>query len=213
MDKENLTVRLYRQNHFGCKIRDVSVLSDGYRDPAPFPLRLVQEFLNTNDNEGKHERFASPGALRDWLGEHGLIDPASEITGEQLTQAIELRESLRALAAVHNQLPADAAGAIRVVNQAAADARLMPSLTSPDELALEPQVPGVAGALGRIVAVVHQAIADDTWTRLKACERDSCRWAFYDHSKNRSGRWCHSAVCGNRERSRRAYHRRRAALG
>jgi predicted RNA-binding Zn ribbon-like protein len=182
------------------------------KDPAPSPLRLVQEFLNTNNIEGGHERFVSPGALRDWLADHGLIDPATEIPGAQLTQAIALRESLRALTAIHNQLPADSAGAIKVVNQAAADARLLPRLTSPDELALEPQVPGVAGALGRIVAVVHKAVADGTWTRLKACERDSCRWAFYDHSKNQSGRWCHSAVCGNRERSRRAYHRRRATL-
>jgi predicted RNA-binding Zn ribbon-like protein len=183
------------------------------KDPAPAPLRLVEEFLNTNNIEGGHEGLRSPGALRDWLIDHGLIDRATEPTIEQLSQAIELRESLRALAAVHNQLPADSAAAIRVVNQAAADARLVPRLTSPDELVLEPQVPGVAGAFGRIVALVHKAVADGTWTRLKACERDSCRWAFYDHTKNQSGRWCHSAVCGNRERSRRAYHRRRTALG
>jgi predicted RNA-binding Zn ribbon-like protein len=173
----------------------------------------VQEFLNTNDIEGGHERFASRGALRDWLVDHELVDPAAETTDGQLTQAIELRESLRALTAAHNQLPADTARAIMIVNQIAADAQLIPSLSSPDDLALEPNAPGLAGALGRIVAVVHGAIADGTWPRLKACERDSCRWAFYDHSKNQSGRWCHSALCGNRERSRRAYHRRRAASG
>ena len=89
----------------------------------------------------------------------------------------------------------------------------MPRLTTADEFAIEPQAAGVAGALGRIVAVVYEAIANGTWERLKACEPDSCRWAFYDHSKNQSGRWCHSAICGNRERSRRAYHRRRTAGG
>jgi predicted RNA-binding Zn ribbon-like protein len=171
----------------------------------------VQEFLNTTNLEAEHERFSSPGALRDWLVEHGLLDLATRPTSKELMQAIELREAIRALTAVHNQLPADAAGAIRVLNQAGAAARLVPRLTSPDELAIEPQAPGVAGALGRIVAAVHQAIAHGTWERLKACERDSCRWAFYDHSKNRSGRWCHPSICGTRERSRRAYHRRRAA--
>ena len=44
---------------------------------------------------------------------------------------------------------------------------------------------------------------------MKACERDSCRWVFYDRSKNRSGSWCDPADCGTRERSRRAYRRRR----
>jgi predicted RNA-binding Zn ribbon-like protein len=183
----------------------------GRRDPAPPPLLLVQEFLNTNDIDAAHDRFASPGALADWLVEHGLLVRGTPASNEQLLRAIELREAVRALAAAHNRLPADTAGAIKILNEAAADARLVPRLTAPDELALEPQAPGLTGALGGIVAVVHQAIADGTWERLKACERDSCRWAFYDHSKNRSGRWCHPAVCGNRERSRRAYHRRRDA--
>src|SRR3712207_8580100 len=34
--------------------------------------------------------------------------------------------------------------------------------------------------------------------RLKACPWDSCQWAFYDQSRNRSGVWCNMAVCGNR---------------
>jgi predicted RNA-binding Zn ribbon-like protein len=182
----------------------------GLRDPAPGELRLVQEFLNTNDIEADRERFASPGALRDWLAENGLLDPAAVAASEELGNAIELREALRALAAAHNQLSTDTASALRVLNQVAANAQLLPRLTSAEQVALEPQAPGVAGALGRIVAIVQQAIADGTWRRLKACERDSCRWAFYDHSKNQSGRWCHAAICGNRERSRRAYRRRRS---
>ena len=78
---------------------------------------------------------------------------------------------------------------------------------------LEPTAAGVDAALGHIVAAVHAAIAEDTWPRLKACERDVCRWAFYDHSKNRSGHWCSMAGCGSREKNRRAYRRRRASRG
>jgi predicted RNA-binding Zn ribbon-like protein len=180
------------------------------RDPAPGALRFVEEFLNTNDTEGDRELFASPGALRDWLAERVLLEPGTPTASEDLTNAIELRDALRSLAAAHNQLPTDAAGAVKVLNEVAANARLVPRLTPAQELAIEPQAPGVAGALGRLVAFVHQAVADGTWGRLKACERDSCRWAFYDQSKNQSGRWCHPAICGNRERSRRAYHRRRS---
>lgn len=51
--------------------------------------------------------------------------------------------------------------------------------------------------------------SEGSWPRLKACGRDSCRWVFYDRSKNRSGCWCDPADCGTRERSRRAYQRRR----
>ena len=45
----------------------------------------------------------------------------------------------------------------------------------------------------------------EEWTRLKVCARDSCRWAFYDTSRNRSGRWCSMAGCGNIVKMRRAY--------
>jgi predicted RNA-binding Zn ribbon-like protein len=75
-------------------------------------------------------------------------------------------------------------------------------------LRLEPAAGGIAGALGQIAAGVYAAVADGVWERFKACDRDTCRWAFYDHSKNRSGRWCSMGVCGNREKSLRAYRRR-----
>jgi predicted RNA-binding Zn ribbon-like protein len=49
-----------------------------------------------------------------------------------------------------------------------------------------------------LFAAVAAAMADGSWSRLKACRRHACRWAFYDHSRNRSGTWCSMAVCGNR---------------
>jgi predicted RNA-binding Zn ribbon-like protein len=75
---------------------------------------------------------------------------------------------------------------------------------------LEPDAGGVDGALGRLLAIVHVSIADGTWSRLKACREDSCEWAFYDHTKNRSGAWCDMGVCGNRAKAR-AFRERTAA--
>lgn len=184
--------------------------SPGLRDPAPPALRLVQQFLNTNDIEAARESFQSPEALREWLVEHELLDSGIHLDREDLAVAIELREALRALLCAHNGLPADTEAALEVINHRTRQSRLAPRLVETDQLALEPGAVGIAAALGRILALVYDAISAGTWPRMKACERDDCRWAFYDHSKNRSGRWCHSAICGNRERSRRAYRRRRA---
>ena len=75
---------------------------------------------------------------------------------------------------------------------------------------LEPDAGGVDGALGRLLAIVHASIADGTWSRLKACREHTCEWAFYDHTKNRSGAWCNMGVCGNRAKAR-AFRERRAA--
>jgi len=122
-------------------------------------------------------------------------------------RARELREAIRALAAAHNGEPADA-GATATLNRAAERAGLRPVLGDDGTLRIEPSAGGLDGELGRVVAAVHMAVADGTWERVKTCERDSCRWLFYDHSKNRSGRWCSMGACGNKEKSARAYRRR-----
>jgi predicted RNA-binding Zn ribbon-like protein len=52
------------------------------------------------------------------------------------------------------------------------------------------------------------AEAEGTWERLKVCHNEECRWAFYDASKNRLGRWCNMDVCGARHKMR-AYRERK----
>ena len=47
-----------------------------------------------------------------------------------------------------------------------------------------------------------RAMADGSWSRVKSCRNDTCRWLFYDHSRNRSGTWCTMAICGSRMKSR-----------
>jgi predicted RNA-binding Zn ribbon-like protein len=74
---------------------------------------------------------------------------------------------------------------------------------------LEPQGgDGMQAAIGRLLAIAYDAALDGTWQRLKVCRNDTCRWAFYDSSRNRSGAWCTMAICGNRMKGR-AFRRRR----
>jgi predicted RNA-binding Zn ribbon-like protein len=180
----------------------------GDRAPAPEPLRLVQRFVNTTDLEDGTDELRDPAALAAWLRAAGLL-ASGDADAADHARAIALREAIRDLVAAHGGLPHDP-GAVEVVDAAARRAGLRPVLADPFSARLEPTAGGVDGALGRIVAVIHAAIADGTWERLKACERDVCRWAFYDRSKNRSGHWCATSVCGQREKNRRAYRRRRA---
>ncbi len=53
------------------------------------------------------------------------------------------------------------------------------------------------------------SLHEGTWSRLKACAAEDCQFAFYDHSKNRSGHWCTMAECGNRAKVR-SYRARQA---
>jgi predicted RNA-binding Zn ribbon-like protein len=181
----------------------------GDRAPAPEPVRLVQRFINTWDREGA-ELLGSPQALREWLVGAGLLPEDAVLDGDAFRYALVVREALRELVAANTGLAFDPA-AVDVVNDAARRAHLHPVLLAPAESAQQVLAGGVDGALGAIVAVVHEAIADASWSRLKACERSTCRWAFYDRSRNGSGQWCSMAVCGSREKNRRAYRRRRDA--
>ena len=176
-------------------------------EPAPGRLGVLQRFLNTVAPECNQEMLHSPRRLRIVLAELGLVSPAAPVSEEDLRRALELREALRALALANNDVRA-APDAEHVVEQAAAGAlgiRFvdgMPLFVGSER--------GVPGALATLAGIVAEAAAAGTWPRLKACPAEACGWVFYDHSRNRSGRWCDSTVCGNRAKTR-AYRRRRRA--
>ncbi len=173
-------------------------------NPAPGALETVRGFVNSRDVDEDVERLATPAALAGWLDEHalgGAGEDLSAATEADLRRAIALREALRAHLAANHGAPL-AGEAVATLDAAAARARLQLRFTGPGETSLEPAAGGVDGALGRLLAIVARAIADGTWPRLKVCPAETCQWAFYDASRNRSAVWCDMRVCGNRAKVR-----------
>ena len=176
-------------------------------EPAPGRLEVLRRFLNTVAPEWKQEMLHSPQRLRVVLAELELVSPAASVSEDDLRRALELREALRALVLANNGIPA-APGAEHVVEQAAAGGLGIRFVDGVPRLVGSER--GVAGALATLAGIVAEAAAAGTWPRLKACPAEACGWVFYDRSRNRSGRWCDSTVCGNRAKTR-AYRRRRRA--
>jgi len=172
---------------------------------APGELELVRQFLNTIDLEDGIEEIGTPAELAAWLAEHGLGNGRLLDDGD-VRRAIAMRESLRALTLANNGEPL-AAEAIPTLNSIAGGAQLLVRFDERGETALAPAGEGAEAALGELLAIVFRSMADGSWNRLKACRADTCQWAFYDRSKNRSGTWCSMAVCGNRAKAR-AYRER-----
>ena len=171
---------------------------------APGGLRLVQDFVNTADLEAPEDDWSAPGAFADWAAAKGL--PAvGEITDDDLDWARTVREALRDTIEVNNGHDPDP-DAAKVLDEAGVRARFAlcfdTGCDSGCEGRLEPRAPGVDGTIGMVLAEVYKAMENGTWTRLKACQRQTCRWAFYDQARNRSGKWCSMAVCGNREKAK-----------
>jgi predicted RNA-binding Zn ribbon-like protein len=94
------------------------------------------------------------------------------------------------------------AQAVEIVNRAAGELPLQLRFGPDGEPILGPRPDGVRGALAALLAGIALAKAQGTWSRLKVCSSDTCQWAFYDRSKNHSGRWCSMQVCGNRTKTR-----------
>ena len=176
-----------------------SSVQPGGRRPAPGELALVQAFINSHfDLEVNHgaELLASPTALQAWLRRHGLLGRTDGVTETDLRRAIELREGLRELAA-GRAIELDRGGPVEV------------RITTDGPRYTRVENAGAAGALGLILAITGQAMIEGTWARLKVCPGEHCGWAFYDHSRNQSGRWCSMAVCGGRAKAKAHYRRRR----
>jgi predicted RNA-binding Zn ribbon-like protein len=179
------------------------------RQDAPGDLELVRAFVNTLDIEQGTEELSTPAELGEWLSANGLASATVRPTAADLRRAIRLREALREVLLSHSHGAPEPAGAWRTLDGAADRAHLRVRFDPSGAALVEPDTKGVDAALGRLLAIVHGAIAQDTWRRLKACRLHTCEWAFYDHTKNHSGAWCNMAVCGNRAKAR-AYRERRA---
>jgi predicted RNA-binding Zn ribbon-like protein len=179
------------------------------RQEAPGELEHVRAFVNTLDVLPGTEELTGAGELRRWLSEHGFGSSRMRVTGDDLGRAIALREALRAVLISHTEGTLAPPDASRTLDEAAERARLSLRFDEHGGAAVEPAAGGVDGALGRLLVIVHGALAQGTWTRLKACRDDTCEWAFYDHTKNHSGTWCTMQSCGNRAKAR-AYRDRRA---
>jgi len=170
----------------------------------------VQAFVNTVDFENGVEELTGPEQLRDVLVGLGVLpDDHPALGAADLARALEVREALRALLLGNNGIEVERR-TLATLEDAACRGRLVVRFDEEGRPDLLPDAPGVDGALGRIVGVVHTAMADGSWRRLKACPRHICRWVFYDRSKNCSSRWCAMSVCGNRIKTSR-YRKRRSA--
>ena len=169
---------------------------------APGRLDRVREFVNTIDFEkpGRDERLGDSSTAAAWLSEFGFTDP---LGAEELATLREFREAVRAILLANNgDGDPDLAwrGLAELAHRTPVDVVIEPE----GGCRLAPCTDGGAAAVkADLLATIYDAVRDGSWRRLKACRKQSCLWAFYDHSKNGSGAWCSMATCGNRMKAQR----------
>ena len=165
---------------------------------APGALELLRRFCNSSNPENGAERFRDPDQLDAWLDGEGLSPVRVDRAG--LRRVIRFRGRLRALAVANRDGRVDQAAFDSLVSELGAGSLRL--VTDEGGLVLTGHGRGASRLLAHLASIIVIAQADGSWSRLKACTNDHCRWMFYDHSKNANGTWCSMTACGQRHKAR-----------
>ena len=182
----------------------------GGRAPAPTPLDLVQDFVNTEVPDFQQDDIASPEQLAGWLRRRGLLVGDEAVRPEEFVAARALRVLLRRLALSNNVGEHPDAELSELLGAATAPLDVGLALDERGRLVARLSGDGAGAGLASILDVVLAAQASGSWQRMKACRKEGCGWIFYDASRNSSSTWCSMTICGNRTKTA-AYRRRRSA--
>ena len=131
-------------------------------------------------------------------------------------RALELRESIFALASAAARREPPPAAALELLNAVLSEGmgrrRLRPAecgLT----WAWAEAADGLDWMLWPLAYSAAELLSSSDVERVKECGGDSCDWLFLDASRNGSRRWCVMEDCGNRAKARRHYHRSKESTG
>jgi predicted RNA-binding Zn ribbon-like protein len=183
---------------------DAAVDEQDESRPAPGGLALVKDFVNSLDYPAGPDELATPAATTAWLERHGLAP--GKVSDSDCEALRHLRERLRDVLEAHTgRSVSEQAASELAAALSSAPLRVTPA---GDGWTLAATGEGRAALVGALSTAIVEATVAGTWPRLKVCASDTCRFAFYDHSKNGSGAWCSMRVCGCRAKAR-AYRQRR----
>ncbi|MFO0992707.1 MAG: CGNR zinc finger domain-containing protein [Hyphomicrobiales bacterium] len=166
------------------------------------------DFANTvvyrNRPERREDRLKSHADLAAWFRAAGLPWRGRA----SLKQAIALRETIDSLfrdMATARPSPGKDWASLVERYRTLLDRKAM--ILTPQGLA-----PTTANAKP-LAQIAHSALAlalSPTVSRVKVC--GGCGWLFIDRTRNRSKRWCITAMCGSRAKARRYYARKTGRL-
>jgi hypothetical protein len=136
---------------------------------------LLVDFLNTIDVEDGTDLLGTEDGLAEWAAAYGL-EPGDA------TATRSIRDALRSLVVGgHPVLPS---------------VTLHPSCDG-DGVSLTSDTVAEAALAATVVLSIQGRIK-----RVKLCNAETCRYAYYDKSRNGSRAWCSMEICGNRQKAR-----------
>ncbi|WP_069061448.1 CGNR zinc finger domain-containing protein [Sinorhizobium sp. RAC02] len=163
-------------------------------------LDVANSVVLRADPERRIDRFADPAVMDAFPaganrhgGERDVFGALEPVSAHARTGLIDLREAIDR----HFRAEILESGTPTLL------ADLLDAISASIRLSgMRPQALDTATARSALMLVARPEPE-----RLKICP--NCQWLFLDRSRNRSRAWCDMAVCGNRAKASRHYHRNR----
>ncbi|MBZ5719559.1 MAG: ABATE domain-containing protein [Acidobacteriia bacterium] len=188
---------------------------------------LCLDFANTIDNrasENPKDLLTAYTDLVEWGTEAGVLPPtclqglyrlALDTPGHAQTavrHAVHLRDAIYTIFAAVADRRGISGAALAALNVAVQDAGEHARIAHTSRrFAWEWVLPGES--LNSVLWPVARAAADllvsDDLAYVRQCASSDCTWLFLDKTKNHRRRWCEMRTCGNRDKARRYYARKK----
>ena len=176
------------------------------RHPSEFAcIDLINSAFTHHLGKGlEFDRLARQEWRAWFLSRHGIeVDPAYPVPIDQLAT---LRDQLRAILrqwARTGSLTARQTDALDAWVSKAPLRQRVRQISGRPGLAVEPVDRDWTWAMARIAASAAELAGNGAPERLKVCANPDCSWMFYDHTLNRSQRFCSTSPCATVIRVRR----------
>lgn len=176
-------------------------------------LDAANTVVHRGDATRSFDRFADPGEIprfaaaarsfrTDELGQHDIAVPEMSNVHETVLAIRETTDALFRATVLHGDLHVAALPAFLRACAGGLDGDGDASGKSAAETAAS--TPFVAALAMSALSLLPQK----TYRRIRICP--NCNWLFLDRSRNASRLWCDMTVCGNRQKAKRHYRRRKA---
>jgi len=156
------------------------------------------------------ELLTNPQQLSDWAVQAGLVDAAIEITDDELTAAIALREAIYRVVFTRLGGGRPKVADADLINEHASQPQLTPVLHPNGSVSREGTAPQL---LAGLAADLLDLYAGPDIEKVKECSDPGCTRLYIDASRAQNRHWCGMGTCGNRAKVQAFRARQRAAAG
>ncbi len=204
----------------------------GKRQPPLFDLtggNVCLDFINTLDDRPSSQPKELLNEYRDLarFGENtGIVTPAEfqrlatkarsepSESEQALWRARELREALNEIFSAVESKQAASQTAIDKLNAVLHEAERHSRLVESEEgfaWRSDAASSTLTAILWPIARAARDLLTSAQLPMVRKCSSPTCQWFFLDSSKNHRRRWCDMTTCGNRDKVRNFYARKRGA--